>query len=260
MMLALVSNLTISFGSRAVFTGLNLELPSSGINMLLGRSGSGKTTFLRAFNRLNEEFAAARTQGQIQLRLGKAMQPIYDPACYGAHNPVLPSIEALRCTVAMVFQNPNVLPMSIEQNIVLPLQVHTKLSSRECREKAQDALEAAALWHEVRRRLSERAETLSGGQQQRLCLARALALEPEILLLDEPTASLDPASTKAVETLIERLAANYGILMVSHGLEQAARLGSHFLAFAADGKVTRLQAADLGNKTVVDHFFSDSSW
>lgn len=255
MSLARVEGLSVDFSGTRVIDRANLSVPQDGVTMLLGRSGSGKTTFLRAFNRLNESFSGATSTGALWLRLGHEMHNIYDAASFGPQNPDLPTLEMLRRRVGMVFQNPNLLPMSIERNVLLPLQVHALGNIDTVHEKMEEALVAVNLWGEVRHRLGEPAHVLSGGQQQRLCLARALVLEPEILLLDEPTASLDPAGTASIEQLIGNLAREYGMLMVSHGLEQARRLGTSFIAFPGNGKVEPLDEHEARQPGLLEKLF-----
>ena len=234
MLLTQTEQLCVTFAGRPVLQNISLTVEAGGITMLLGRSGAGKTTLLRAFNRLNECFPRCETTGEVRMRLKGALLPLYAAASYGRNAP-LSSLHELRQRVGMVFQTPNVLPMSIGQNMLLPLQSVANLTTDAARRRMRTALEAVGLWEDVALRLSHAASELSGGQQQRLCLARALALEPECLLLDEPTASLDPASTQAIEDLIAQLAQRYAIFMVSHTLEQARRLGTRFVLLEEGG-------------------------
>lgn len=210
-----IQNLSVAFAGRTVLHNLSLEVDSGGPTVLVGRSGSGKTTLLRALNRLNECLPDCSTSGLVELRLGGGWMDAYAPGT---------SPETLRKRVGMVFQTPNPLPVSVGRNLDLPLGLALGLGPAERAERAELALREARLWDEVKDRLDHPAQTLSGGQQQRLCLARALAFRPEILLLDEPTASLDYKAARGVEELLLDLATHYTVLLVSHNLNQARRL------------------------------------
>ena len=216
-----IENLSVSFHGRKAVNGINASLPSDGITVLIGRSGSGKTTFLRALNRLNETFDGHEGSGSIRLLLGGEMKDIYSSG-------ILTPTE-LRRKVGMVFQTPNPLPLSIRRNIMLPLELMLGSGGSEADEKMETALKTTGLWNEVRDRLDTPANRLSGGQQQRLCLARALVLEPEMLLLDEPSASLDKRSAEQIEDHLLFLKDRYSIVMVSHSVRQALKLGSYFV-------------------------------
>lgn len=220
---AQVRNLSISFDKHTIVSDVNLDIPSHKISVLIGRSGSGKTTFLRAFNRLNEEHSHCRTQGEILLNLGNGLESLSD--VFGG------SLTALRLRIGMLFQTPNVLPVSIWRNIAMPLEKLTTLSRNEIEQRVEKSLNDVGLWSEIYDRLNSSAEKLSGGQQQRLCLARVLALEPHILLLDEPTASLDVLASKHIENLLQQLTEKYTIIMVSHSLSQAQRLADKLFVF-----------------------------
>lgn len=224
-------DLSVSFSGHDVVRSVSLDVPRGGVAVLVGRSGSGKTTLLRAVNRLNEEVPGCRTQGQAELGLGGAPVALYPEK----GRETLP-LEELRRRVGMVFQTPQVFPVSVYRNVALPLSVALGCVRSELDDRVRDALVRADLWQEVEDRLSMSAERLSGGQQQRLCLARALALEPDMLLLDEPTASLDVRAARHVEELLVSLAERLPVLMVSHGLAQSLRLAS-FLAVMSEGRV-----------------------
>ena len=229
-----INDLCVYFGQQQVLHNVRMEAPRRGITVLAGRSGSGKTTLLRALNRLNETFFHCRTSGVVELDLGRGLEAIY-PAPGVNVRP----LAQLRRLVGMVFQTPNVLPVSVERNLALPLEVVAGLPEKERGLKTREALMSVGLWEEVKDRLDAPAERLSGGQQQRLCLARALALEPAMLLLDEPTASLDVHATEEIESLLLRLASEYPLLVVSHNPEQAVRLGER-LVIMADGHVRQV--------------------
>lgn len=229
-----INDLCVYFGQQQVLHNVCMEAPRQGITVLAGRSGSGKTTLLRALNRLNETFFHCRTSGVVELDLGRGLETIY-PAPGVNVRP----LAQLRRLVGMVFQTPNVLPVSVERNLALPLEVVAGLPEKERGLKIREALMSVGLWEEVKDRLDMPAERLSGGQQQRLCLARALALEPAMLLLDEPTASLDVHATAEIEDLLLRLASQYPLLVVSHNPEQAVRLAER-LVVMADGRVRQV--------------------
>lgn len=210
-----LEQLSVSFSGKPVIDDISLAIASGGPTFLLGRSGSGKTTLLRAINRLNECFPDCETRGKVSVLL--------DGEWVDAYGRDIPA-ETLRRRIGMVFQNPNVLPLSITRNISMPLEATLSLSASESRDRIEQVLRNVHLWDEVKDRLSSPAVTLSGGQQQRLCLARALALQPEILLLDEPTASLDFKAARQIEDLLLELKTRYTLVVVSHSLSQAHRL------------------------------------
>jgi len=215
-------DLCVRFGAQEVLQGVNATFRSGEISFLIGPSGAGKTTFLRAINRLNEEFPDCVTTGQVGLRLEEGWVNVYDRAVDTA---------TLRRRAAMVFQTPNVLPFSIRKNIALPLRLTQGLAADAIAERVEEALQQAELFDEVKHRMDEPALNLSGGQQQRLCLARALALRPNVLLLDEPTASLDFRATRKIEALLRHLSERYAIIAVSHSLGQTSRLADRCLVF-----------------------------
>lgn len=220
-----IHGLTVGFNKRIALRNVSLEIPGPGITVLAGRSGSGKTTLLRAINRLNEVFDGYFYEGCVKLNLGNGLENIY-PDC--GTSPVRP-VSEIRRLAGMVFQSPDVLPVGIFENVILPLRYVAGLSRREAREKAQEAIAATGLWPEVSDRLRSPAIRLSGGQQQRLCLARVLALNPAILLLDEPTASLDAASSASIEELLLKISAEKPLVVVSHNPRQAIRLAKRLV-------------------------------
>lgn len=228
-----IDDVSVSFQGREVVHRVSLALPARTISVVVGRSGSGKTTLLRAINRLNEEFPHARTTGQVRVDVGSGLEPVYGA---GAAD-----VTALRQRVGMVFQQPNVLPVSVFANVALPLRLVARCAEEQIADRVRTALEAVGLWDTVRTRLHSAAEALSGGQQQRLCLARALALQPAIVLLDEPTASLDVHATREIENLLQHLAREYTLILVSHSLAQAARL-AQYLVVMEDGRVRHQRA------------------
>ena len=230
-----IENLRVSFAGAEVLREININFQRAGVTVLLGRSGSGKTTLLRALNRLNETFDGCETSGSARLLINGSMTDIYGASA--------PELTELRRRVGMVFQIPNPLPMSVYKNMTLPLKLVLKKGRRECEERMESALRGVGLWDEVKYRLNHQATEFSGGQQQRLCLARTLALEPDILLLDEPTASLDKKSSELIEDLLLRLNEKYPMIVVSHNLVQALRLGKNF-AVLSEGRVTKTMTAN----------------
>lgn len=217
-----VNDFSLSFGDKKVLDHVTLNCTKNRISVIIGRSGSGKSTFLRSLNRLNEAFPACSFSGTIKLLLNKQWIDIHAGTM---------RIEDIRHRVGMVFQSPNVLPMSIKKNMTLPLALVAGMSRSERYAAMEQALMEAQLWEEVKDRLGDQAVTLSGGQQQRLCLARALALKPEILLLDEPTASLDQKAARRIEELIIELGKKYTLVVVSHSLRQTRTIGEEIFVF-----------------------------
>ncbi len=219
--------LTALYGRRAVVKDVSIPFPTHTVTAVIGPSGCGKSTFLRCLNRMHELSEGGWVTGKVLLD----GQDIYDP-----------SVDAvqLRRRIGMVFQRPTPFPtMSIFDNVAAGLRVNGRRSRQELEAAVERALQRAALWDEVKDRLRASALALSGGQQQRLCVARALAPEPEVLLLDEPTASLDPAGTQRIEELCHELKRRYTIVIVTHNLQQAARV-SDYTAFFYLGELIEL--------------------
>ncbi|BDQ02252.1 phosphate ABC transporter ATP-binding protein PstB [Ignavibacterium sp.] len=214
-----VNNLNFYYGDVIALKNINLKIPSNNVTALIGPSGCGKSTFLRTLNRMNELIDDVRVEGEIIID----GQNIYESGI---------DVVELRKRVGMIFQKSNPFPKSIYENVAFGLRIGGlgKKSKNELDEIVERSLKQAALWDEVKDRLNESALGLSGGQQQRLCIARALAIEPEILLMDEPASALDPISTAKVEELIHQLRNNYTIVIVTHNLQQAARV-SDYTAF-----------------------------
>ncbi|MEF2231682.1 MAG: phosphate ABC transporter ATP-binding protein [Pseudodesulfovibrio sp.] len=227
MNIATIRGLTVSFHGRTVCRDVDLDVRAGEITVLAGRSGSGKTTLLRAVNRLNECLDDCRTTGSVRLSLSSGEVDAYAPET---------DVEDLRRRVGMVFQTPSVLPVSVERNFLMPLKLVLGVSGDEARDRARAVLRDVGLLDEVAERMDQAALTLSGGQQQRLCLARALALEPEVLLLDEPTASADYRSAEIIEDLLLSLRSRLSLVVVSHGLRQARKLADA-LYLMRDGAV-----------------------
>lgn len=217
-----ITKLNFSYRDRTILKDVNVSFPENTITALTGSSGAGKSTFLMTLNRLWENISNAQMRGSIEINLRDKFQNIYAPDL---------SITDLRKMVAMVFQVPNPLPMSIRKNVAFPLKLSGEKNRGLIDEKIEHALKMANLWDEVKDRLNEDAHNLSGGQQQRLCIARALVLEPEVLLLDEPTSSLDQASTAVIEDLLLKLKNRLTILIVSHHPEQVTRIADKVIEF-----------------------------
>lgn len=203
--------LHLFYGSFEALKGINIGIPEKEITALIGPSGCGKSTFLKTINRMNDLVQGVSITGQMLYR----EQDIYAKDM---------DVTMLRKNIGMVFQKPNPFPMSIYDNIAYGPRLHGNHKKSELDDLVQRSLEGAALWGEVKDRLKKSALGLSGGQQQRLCIARALAVEPEILLMDEPTSALDPASTMKIEDLMSDLKKNYTVVIVTHNMQQAARI------------------------------------
>jgi len=219
-------NLTIHYGQKCVIKNVNLKIPENVVFAIMGPSGCGKSTLLRSFNRLLELNPNAKVEGDVRL-YGRS---VYDM------NPI-----EVRRKIGMVFQLPNPFPhMSVFDNVALGLKLNSLVKSKEeLREIVEWALKKAALWDEMKDRVREPASALSGGQQQRLCIARALAMKPEVLLMDEPTANLDPVATEKIEDLIYELKEDYTIIIVTHSPSQAARV-SDYVAFLYLGELVEV--------------------
>ena len=218
----IVKNLNVWFGNKHVLINNNISIKQNKITAIMGPSGCGKSTFLRCINRMIELIDGARVEGQIFID----GENIYSDNI---------NVYELRKKVGMVFQKPNPLPKSIFENVAYGLRIHGIKNKRELEERVEKALIDANLFDEVKDRLHTSALALSGGQQQRLCLARALAVEPEIILLDEPASALDPMATAKLEELLEKLKKDYTIIIVTHSIQQAARV-SDYVAFLMLGE------------------------
>lgn len=217
-----VTDLSFSYRDRPILKNVNVDFAENSITALTGPSGVGKSTFLMTLNRLWENLPDADMTGAVEIKLQGRFRNVYAPSM---------SVTELRKMVAMVFQAPNPLPMSIRKNIAFPLKLAGEGNREFMAHKVEHALRMANLWDEVKGRLNDDARTLSGGQQQRLCIARALVLEPEVLLLDEPTSSLDQTSIAVIEELLLGLKDRLTILLVSHYLEQVSRISDTIVTF-----------------------------
>lgn len=227
---ARIRRLSVAFHERTILHDITLDIPAEGITVLLGRSGSGKTTFLRALNRLNECLPGCRTSGEAELRLDGGLRPIYAGRTGEA------ALSDLRRRVGMVFQKPTPFPKTIFENVAYGLRVNGERDESLIADKVEESLRRAAIFEEVKDRLHTSALGLSGGQQQRLCIARALAVEPEVLLMDEPASALDPIATQRIEEGIHELKSQLSIVIVTHSMQQAARVSDR-TAFFYMGKL-----------------------
>jgi len=226
-----VQSLNVSYGDRRVLDAINAEIRPNQVTALIGPSGCGKSTFLRTLNRMNNIVPGARIEGTVTID----GRDIYAPAV---------DVVDLRRRVGMVFQKSNPFPKSIFDNVAYGLRINRLIGSREeLRGRVEASLKSAALWEEVKDRLHASALALSGGQQQRLCIARALAVDPEILLMDEPASALDPIATQRIEELIYQLKQRYTIVIVTHNMQQAARV-SDVTAFFWLGKLVEVGPTD----------------
>jgi len=214
-------NLDVYYGDDQAIDDVSMEIPANKVTALIGPSGCGKSTFLRCLNRMNDLIDIARIDGTVTLDGTNIYHDEVDPV-------------ALRRKVGMVFQEPNPFPKSIYDNIAYGLKVQGKEVTDE---RVEDALRGAALWDEVNDQLDQSGLELSGGQQQRLCIARAIAPDPEILLMDEPTSALDPIAASKIEDLIDELVEDYTVIIVTHNMQQAARISDKTAVFLTGGKL-----------------------
>ncbi|MDE3231246.1 MAG: phosphate ABC transporter ATP-binding protein [Chloroflexota bacterium] len=221
-------DLSVYYGATRALKDISLEVADRQVTALMGPSGCGKSTFLRALNRMHDLTPTARVTGSVLFDGEDILAPGVD-------------VVQLRQRVGMVFQRPNPFPRSIFENVAYGLRVQGGVTQAEITERVERSLRSAALWDEVKDRLAHSALGLSGGQQQRLCIARALAVEPEIILMDEPCSALDPIATLKIEELIEQLKARYTIIIVTHNLQQAARV-SQYTGFFLTGNLIEFNA------------------
>lgn len=220
-----VDALSFRYGKTPVLKNVSARFSENAITAIVGPSGCGKSTFLKVLNRLWEGFPGAERSGCVRIRFDDVFQDIYDPAF---------SLPRLRRKVGMVFQTPNPLPMSIYKNVAFPLKLMGE-NKKHLSPRVEQALRDAYLWEEVKDRLTLDARHLSGGQQQRLCIARALILEPEVLLLDEPTASLDAEAGEIIESLLVNLKSHCSLVIVSHYMDQVKRIADECIRITEAG-------------------------
>jgi len=225
-----VKNLDFYYGKFHALHSINMGVPEKRVTAIIGPSGCGKSTLIRCFNRIYELYPKQRATGEIILDDRNILDPKED-------------LNLLRAQVGMVFQKPTPFPMSVYENIAFGVRLYENLSRQEMDERVEWALKKSALWKEVKDKLNQIGTALSGGQQQRLCIARAIAVKPEVVLLDEPCSALDPISTAKVEELIDELSDDYTIIIVTHNMQQAARV-SDFTAFMYLGKLIEFDSTD----------------
>ncbi|MDF3165547.1 MULTISPECIES: phosphate ABC transporter ATP-binding protein PstB [unclassified Mesorhizobium] len=206
-----VKNLNFYYGQSKALKDINLSLPERSVTAFIGPSGCGKSTLLRVLNRIYELYPKQSAEGQVLLDGKNILDRSQD-------------LNLLRTKIGMVFQKPTPFPMSIYENIAFGVRLYEKISKAEMDNRVEQALKRAALWNEVKDKLNASGQSLSGGQQQRLCIARTVAVKPEVILLDEPASALDPLSTAKIEELIDELQADYTIVIVTHNMQQAARV------------------------------------
>lgn len=226
-----VNNFNFYYGNYQALKDINVEIYKNKVTALIGPSGCGKSTFLRSINRMNDLIESVKYEGEIVLD----DKNIFDSSC---------DIVELRKKIGMVFQKPNPFPKTIYENIVYGPKLHGEKDKKVLDEIVISSLKAVGLWEEVKDKLHESAFGLSGGQQQRLCIARAIAVKPEILLMDEPTSALDPISTLKIEELIRNLQQDYTIIIVTHNMQQAARI-SDYTGFFYQGKLEEFDKTDI---------------
>ncbi len=227
-----IRGLSFYYGTNKALKEIGLDLPEKQVTGMIGPSGCGKSTLLRVLNRMYDLYPGQRAEGQAMMDGVNIVDPDVD-------------LNALRSRIGMVFQKPTPFPMSIYENVSFGVKLHEKLSRAEMDERVEWSLTRAALWGEVKDRLTSPATGLSGGQQQRLCIARTIAVRPEVILLDEPTSALDPISTLKVEELIDELKRDFTIAIVTHNMQQAARCADQVAFFYLGEMVEVAPAAQL---------------
>jgi phosphate transport system ATP-binding protein len=225
-----VNNLDFYYGKYHAIKKVSMDIPANKVTAFIGPSGCGKSTLLRTFNRLYQLYPGQRAEGEIRLDGDNILDKKQD-------------ITLLRAKVGMVFQKPTPFPMSIYDNIAFGVKLYENLSRGQMDERVEWALSKAALWKEVKDKLNQSGSSLSGGQQQRLCIARGIAIKPEVLLLDEPCSALDPISTSRIEELVDELKADYAVVIVTHNMQQAARV-SDYTAYMYLGELIEFGATD----------------
>ncbi len=225
-----VRDLDFYYGKFKAIKGVNLDIPQNQVTAFIGPSGCGKSTLLRTFNRMHELYPEQRATGEINIDGENILTSKTD-------------VSLIRAKIGMVFQKPTPFPMSIYENIAFGVRLYERLSRAEMDERVEASLTRAGLWDEVKDKLQQSGMSLSGGQQQRLCIARGIAIRPEVLLLDEPTSALDPISTAKVEELVTELKNDYTVVIVTHNMQQAARV-SDYTAYMYLGELVEFGATN----------------
>ncbi len=226
-----VKNLNFFYGKKQALFDISMDIYENQVTGLIGPSGCGKSTFLRCLNRMNDLILDTRVQGEVYLDNKNIFDPDVD-------------VVELRRKVGMVFQKPNPFPKSIFENVAYGLRVQGIKDKEQIAQRVEESLQRAALWDDVKDRLNESAMGLSGGQQQRLCIARAIAVQPEVLLMDEPASALDPIATRKIEELIFELKKNFTIVIVTHNMQQAARIAD-YTGFFLMGKLIEMDKTEV---------------
>jgi len=222
-------NLDVFYGETQALQSVDLDIPENQVTAMIGPSGCGKSTFLRCINRMNDLIDVARMDGELSFDGKNVYDDDVDPV-------------ALRRCIGMVFQHPNPFPKSIYDNVAYGLRIQDRDVDMDS--VVEESLKKAALWDEVKDRLNESALDLSGGQQQRLCIARAIAVDPQVILMDEPASALDPIATSKIEDLIEELAEDYTVVIVTHNMQQAARISDKTAVFLTGGELVEFDDTD----------------
>jgi len=216
-------NLDVYYGDEQALRDVSMEVPEKRVTAMIGPSGCGKSTFLRCINRMNDQIESCRVEGEVRYKGKNVYDDDVDPV-------------ALRRRIGMVFQKPNPFPKSIKENVAYGLRVQG-MNNVDADKRVETALKEAALWDEVKDQLNSSGLDLSGGQQQRLCIARAIAPDPEVILMDEPASALDPIATSKIEDLIEELSRDYTVVIVTHNMQQAARISDRTAVFLTGGEL-----------------------
>ena len=216
------ANLSVYYGDERALNDVSIEIPENQVTAIIGPSGCGKSTFLRSINRMNDRIPSCTVEGELRFHDKDVHDPDVDPV-------------ALRRKIGQVFQAPNPFPKSIYDNVAYGLRIQGKADEVDLDAEVERALRGAALWDEVEDQLDESGLDLSGGQQQRLCIARAIAPDPEVILMDEPTSALDPVAASKIEDLIDELVAEYTVIIVTHNMQQAARISDKTAVFLTGG-------------------------
>ncbi|ELY45062.1 phosphate ABC transporter ATP-binding protein PstB [Natronorubrum sulfidifaciens] len=217
-------NLDVYYGDEQAISGVSMDIPEHEVTAIIGPSGCGKSTFLRSINRMNDQIDVCRVEGDLSFHGKNVYDEDVDPV-------------ALRRKVGQVFQKPNPFPKSIYDNVAYGLRIQGKADEVDLDDAVERALRGAALWDEVKDKLDSSGLDLSGGQQQRLCIARAIAPDPEVILMDEPTSALDPVAASKIEDLIDELVEEYTVIIVTHNMQQAARISDQTAVFLTGGEL-----------------------